>query len=123
MNFILESVVVGIYSVLCFMLANTLQLGYPGVLLLTGFIKHFFGYYLGIHREYCKKYSVEFTNNFSTVFVESLGEAVLYLIMGTILLHTEICKSKEVVFFGIGFILHIIFELLDLHPQFCNKFQ
>jgi len=126
MDYLIEAVVVGVYSLICFILVGNLELGYSWTLLLTGFIKHFLGYYLGIHREYCKKYSVEFTNTFSMVFVESLGEALLYLITGNLILNTGILNggimdSKEVIAFLIGFVLHIIFELLGLHPLFCNK--
>jgi hypothetical protein len=124
MDYLIEAVVVGVYSLICFILVGNLELGYSGTLLLTGFIKHFLGYYLGIHREYCKKYSVEFTNTFSMVFVESLGEALLYLITGNLLINTGILNTGILnggIAFLIGFILHIIFELLGLHPLFCNK--
>jgi hypothetical protein len=50
--------------------------------------------------------------------LESVGEGVLFLILGSILL--SVIKNRFLLYFSIGFILHTGFELIGVHKKFCQ---
>ena len=81
------------------------------VYFLTGFFKHFLAGIFNIHNRYCKyKYDVSIQHNITRLFLESLMEGVLFMILMSMIDNA----------FLVGFILHFSFELSGLHRLFCG---
>lgn len=109
MEFII-ALFVGIYSTIIALLLpfnNTILF-----LFVTGFFKHFLGGILGFHDIYCKQ---NFNINTINLILESLIEGLFFILFGYLL---PIDYPFNIFF--IGFILHIIFDLLKLHTFFCK---
>jgi hypothetical protein len=140
MYFLLESLFVGIYTALIFLFVSFSPIENIYLRLFSiGFVKHFLGHYLSLDTYYCnygdacvshksfsnnndfhesrvgKKKSVTTTVN---LVLESIGEGVLFLILGSILL--TVLRNRFLLYFSIGFILHTGFELLGVHKKFCQ---
>jgi hypothetical protein len=125
MNYIFESMFVGLYSCIIYVLIRNLVNNAFVLFFVTGFIKHLLGYLLNIHSLYCKygyacKQYTKTTAIYSNYLVpESIGEGILYLLFGIIL--GKLILNKVVVVFIIGILLHLIFEILQIHRLFCKK--
>uniref|UniRef100_A0A6C0LEJ7 Uncharacterized protein n=1 Tax=viral metagenome TaxID=1070528 RepID=A0A6C0LEJ7_9ZZZZ len=107
------------------------------LLFFIGFVKHFLGYYLYFQQYFCnykctehkkqkdqndKKDQKEVTTPFAELLGESCIEGLACIGVGFVLLQIPYLRRKErVIFFLLGFILHIISELLGLHSYFCKK--
>jgi hypothetical protein len=52
-----------------------------------------------------------------SLLIQSLFEGILFVIIGWII--GGWIKRKYIIIFGIGFILHIIAEILNIHYRFC----
>jgi hypothetical protein len=124
MNYILEAFGVGLYAHIIYMLCNPLH-SYPFyvILIIVGFLKHYLASILQFHTLYCKNgnacesyhYSKE---NDKNIIRNSCYESLLFLLCGTLLSYFI---PKSFVFFILGFSLHIIFEITNLHRQWCNE--
>ena len=125
MNYIFESMFVGLYSCIIYVLIHNFVNNAFVLFFVTGFIKHLLGYLLNIHSLYCKygyacKQYTKTTAIYSNYLVpESIGEGILYLLFGIIL--GKLILNKVVVVFIIGILLHLIFEILQIHRLFCKK--
>lgn len=125
MNYIFESMFVGLYSCIIYVLIHNFVNNAFVLFFVTGFIKHLLGYLLNIHSLYCKygyacKQYTKTTAIYSNYLVpESIGEGILYLLFGIIL--GKLILNKVVVVFIIGFLLHLMFEILPIHRLFCKK--
>jgi len=139
MNSILEALFVGLYSAkIAFFLyllnvKNNLYLFF----FLTGFLKHFIGYYLGLQSYYCNrgnacvrvledgkqeeernKYKTKHVEGFAMI-LESVFEGWAFVSLGV--LFSKVIKKREIVCcFLIGFVLHVLFEMLSIHETFCK---
>jgi len=91
---LLQSVFVGIYSISIFSLLS--KLGYPN-LFLTGFIKHLFGYLLGLQDVFCGC-SIHYP--FLSLMRDCTLEGILFLFF--------LQRSSIYTKFLFGFFLHII---------------
>ena len=128
MNYIIESLLVGVYSVFIYLFfSRFIYKNLYVLLLVVGFFKHFFGSSLGLHTWYCNNGSAcikdKNTNNnteANTVYLlrDSIYESLLYLIFGFIL---QGILTNSYLFFAIGVILHILAEKLLIHRDFCRK--
>lgn len=135
MYYIIEALLVGTYSTLLYLLYNLIDI-FDNIyisLLVVGFTKHYLSYYIGLHTlfcrygEACNKYNKYIDNkNNKTIsknnflLQESLLESILYLLVG-VFLYQCITNNPIYIFFLIGFILHILFEKLYIHNEFCRK--
>lgn len=105
---IIESIIVGLYSYLISLLFNNT--------FIIGFIKHFVAGYFGIHKMYCKtKYEIDGIFPLNILILESVLEGLLFTI-----LYNIINIKNNYVYFLIGFILHALFEITQLHFVFCS---
>jgi hypothetical protein len=129
MNIIFEALIVGAYSIINYVIiSNILYFNKYTLLFIIGFIKHLIGYYSGLHSYYCvngktctqvnNKYKSAYITNYELV-IESLFEGLLFLIFGSILLYLKI--NIIIIYFLLGFILHLLFEQLSIHSHFCKK--
>lgn len=114
MNYLLESLFVGIYCCSIY-----LGLSYTGItnnvylmLFMVGFMKHFFGYFLKIHDYYCKNGCDDHNKNRRAkknelmLTGESILEGFAFIILGSML--SFFIKSTVVMYFILGAGLHII---------------
>jgi hypothetical protein len=136
MYFLLESLFVGIYTVLIFLFVSFSPIDNVYMRLFSiGFFKHFLGHYLNLDTYYCNFGDAcvsdkSFSNAFGhykrkavtvNLVLESVGEGFLFLILGIMLLTIRyLRKNRFFLYFSIGFILHTGFELIGVHKKFCQ---
>lgn len=125
MNLLLEAIFVGIYSCILYIGLSYFISNLFYTFLITGFIKHFLGYYLGIQSVYCKIHvdPTVFAIPYQLILLSFL-EAGLYLIVGTsisslVSIHTFFAKYG--LFFGIGFLLHFFAKNAGIHAFFLKN--
>lgn len=125
MHYIIEALLVGIYSVLIYLFfVRFIYKNLFTLLLVVGFFKHFFGSSLGLHDWYCnngfacKKENNNKEANTQYLLRDSIYEAILYVFVGFILKNI---LTNSALFFAIGVILHILAEKLLIHRYFCRK--
>jgi len=122
MHYIYESIFVGLYSCILYLLIpiTHARIG----LFVVGFLKHYLGNLLGIHDYYfnngyaCKsqgpsKYAVTQL----ALILESVAEGGLFALVGTLLMILQ--KNMIVTYFLIGMLLHLIFEFSGAHQKIC----
>jgi len=124
MHYIFESIFVGIYTLIIYKTNN------KNNIFVIGFIKHFFGYLFNLHTLYCKygyacnklnidqKYTIS-QISLNKIIIECVFEGILFISINNILSH--VIKNKSLLVFCIGFILHIICEIIGIHKLFCNR--
>jgi hypothetical protein len=133
MHYVFEAVLVGIYSVfLFFIISQVISNDIYLQLFIVGFFKHLFGGYFKIHDYYCDYgYSCYLQNecengncqeNKKYLFIRSIFEGFLYLVVGKILVELPINLKNIYLYFIIGFVLHSSFEYLQIHTYFCKNF-
>jgi hypothetical protein len=130
MHYLLESIFVGIYTLLVYLLIYAI-IPFKNMQILfftVGFLKHLLGYYLHLHNYYCNygdacksvylnsESKKAYENSIEYLLMDSLLEGGLFLIISFF-----INESTPHTFFLIGFLLHIIFEILGLHTKFCKE--
>jgi hypothetical protein len=139
MNSILEAFFVGLYSAKIALVLYLFDLKKNIYLFffLTGFLKHFLGYYLGLQSYYCNKgnacirvlengkqeeerksYKTKHMESFPMI-LESILEGWAYVSLG-VLLSKVFAKREIISCFLIGFVLHVLFEIMGLHETFCK---
>jgi len=134
MRYLFEAVLVGIYSVIIYLFISYIIPSYTLSLVIVGFIKHYLGYYFGIHTIYCKygekclqihENNSNYISNNNFIYVYSLLDGLLYILIGTILstLFFWIRNYKIkyiIILFLLGFIVHILSEKYFIHNIFCS---
>ena len=127
MNYIIEAVFVGIYASINYVLFCPFIKNFSILLLVCGFFKHFLGSSLNIWTWYCnngqacvKVLSQDHYYISNTLYLlrSSVYEAIIFLIVGTIL--HPIIKHLLLLFFIMGLTLHIISEKIGIHKYFCK---
>jgi hypothetical protein len=139
MRYLFESILVGIYSVIIYLFIQYFISSFTLSLLIVGFLKHYLGYYIGIHNLYCNygdsslklhNNNTNYISNNNFIYYYSFFDAFLYLIFGyifSILLfwYHNIKIKHIIIFFFIGIFIHILYEKLFIHYLFfmtnCNK--
>lgn len=132
LQIIIESLLVGIYSLIIYSVIDYINLTKSTIvkLFITGFSKHIIGYLL-IYNYYCVYgYACQKQSNIYTqakrnkyILIESLGEGLLYVIMWYILITYIVNKQIKLNIYLslviIGFLLHTIMELFGIHSYYC----
>ena len=125
MHYIIESLLVGVYSVFIYLFfSRFIYKNLYLLLLVVGFFKHFLGSSLGLHTWYCNngsaciKYKKYTEANTLYLLRYSIYESLLYLIFGFLL---QGILTNMALFFVIGVILHILAEKLLIHRDFCRE--
>ena len=138
MNYIFESIIVGIYSVIFFLIISQFIKNNYFILFIVGFSKYLLGEYLlsnylNIHNFYCNYgYSCYLHNDCKNgkcyddkkyLFLRSIFEGILYLIIGLLLIELPITLKNVYLYFLIGFILHLFLERLGINKYFCKTYR
>lgn len=131
MYYIFESFLVGFYSSIIFFILNKTikEVEINLLIFLTGFAKHFLGWFLQIHTYYCN-YGYACKKQSSTsllsskyshmLLVECVLEGIVFVIFYNVA--KRIYKLKTIyIIFIIGILLHILAENLKIHSFFCEK--
>lgn len=130
MNYIIESLLVGVYTCFIYLLFSPFIKNFYFLLLVCGFFKHFLGSKLGLWTWYCNngeacskvldknknKYKYYEANN-KNLISESIYESVIFLVVGTIL--SLMIRKNIYLFLVMGIILHIVGEKTGIHKSFC----
>ena len=128
MNYIIESVLVGIYACFMYLLFSPFIKNFYVLLLVCGFFKHFLGSSVGLHSWYCnngeaclKVLSQDQKYEANTLYLirESIYEGLIFLIVGTLL--NLLVTNKIYLFMIMGMILHIMGEYFNVHKFFCKR--
>lgn len=90
----------------------------------VGFIKHLISYLIGIQDYYCKIYKGDsYQSKPSNIIIECLLEGLFFIYVGLLL--SKIIKNRYLLFFLLGFFIHIISEFYGIHSIFlmynCKK--
>jgi hypothetical protein len=123
---IYESIFIGVYSLVLYMLLNRfiINVPYAYVLFLLGVVKHLLGYFGGLETYYCQVYKNERTVALVPTALNLVIEGFLYVLVGLAFLY--IVKNKYIIAFLTGVVLHLGFELFGLHNYFlrtkCHMF-
>jgi hypothetical protein len=128
MNYIIESILIGIYTSIIYLIFSPFIKNFYLLLLVCGFSKHFLGSSFSLWTWYCnngeaciKSLSQDQQYNAKTTYLirESIYESFLFLIVGT-LLHLLV-QNNIYLFLIMGIILHILGEHSGIHRSFCEK--
>jgi hypothetical protein len=133
MNYIIESILVGIYTWFIYMVFSPFIKNFYLLLLVCGFFKHFLGSSFGIWSWYCnngeaclKVLSQDQNYEANTLYLirESIYESILFLVIGVILsslVPRKLLNDYSILFIMIGIILHILSEHIGIHKSFCKN--
>ncbi len=128
MNYIIEALLVGIYTCVIYLLFSPFIKNFYLLLLVCGFFKHFLGSSFGLWTWYCnngeaclKTLSQDQKYESNTLFLirESIYEAILFLLVGS-LLHLLV-QNRIYLFLFMGIMLHLWGERSGLHKRFCIR--
>lgn len=128
MNYIIEALLIGIYTCVIYLLFSPFIKNFYLLLLVCGFFKHFLGSSFGLWTWYCnngeaclKTLSQDQKYESNTLFLirESIYEAILFLLVGS-LLHLLV-QNRICLFLFMGIMLHLWGERSGLHKRFCIR--
>ena len=127
MNYIIESIFVGVYTSFIYLLFSPFIKNFYLLLLVCGFFKHFLGSSFGLWTWYCnngeaclKVLSQDQNYEANTLYLirESIYEAFIFLLVGIII---RLFIPKGIYLFLImGILLHIGSEYIGIHKSFCR---
>jgi len=126
MNYIIESVFVGVYTIILYLLFSPFIKNFYLLLLVCGFFKHFLGSSFGLWTWYCNNGEAclktlsqvqYYESNTLYLIRESIYESIIFLITGTIL--SFLIKKNIYLFLIMGILLHIWSEKIGFHKSFC----
>ena len=141
MHYFFESIFIGVYTLIIYTLLYSfiINKNINIILFIVGFFKHYLGHYLHLHNYYCNNgYACKsmITSYLSTsnkksvisnldIFTESFFEGIVFIFIGQIinnfLVNNLKINNQFLLFFLIGFTLHILSEILHIHTFFCNN--
>ena len=128
MNYLIESIFVGIYTSFIYLLFSPFIKNFYVLLLVCGFFKHFLGSIIGIWTWYCNngdacvkvlRQDQQYKSNTLQLISESIYEAFIFLIVGAML--SFVVKKRIYLFFIMGIILHMMGEYSGIHKKFCRN--
>ena len=128
MNYIIESIFVGMYACIIYLLFSPFIKNFYIRLLVCGFFKHFLGSIIGIWTWYCNngdacvkvlRQDQQYKSNTLHLISESIYEAFIFLIVGAML--SFVVKKRIYLFFIMGIILHMMGEYSGIHKKFCRN--
>jgi hypothetical protein len=128
MNYIIESLFVGIYTCFIYLLFSPFIKNFYLLLLVCGFFKHFLASSFGLWTWYCNNgeaclrvLSQDQYYEANTIYLirESIYESIIFLITGTII--SFIIPKNIYLFLIMGILLHIWGEKSGIHKSFCRN--
>ena len=128
MNYLIESIFVGVYTCFIYLLFSPFIKNFYVLLLVCGFFKHLLGSIIGIWTWYCNngdacvkvlRQDQKYKSNTLQLISETIYESFIFLIVGTML--SFIVKKEIYLFFIMGIILHMMGEYSGIHKKFCRN--
>jgi hypothetical protein len=122
MDVLVEQLAVGVYTTCVYLTCSLFGLSLYPTLFITGFFKHFIGYYSGIQSAYCKKYGSPGTVDVSLAWMtsDSVYEGLKYFLLYGFIL-AQFGVPKKLVPFAVAFTIHILAEVTGSHSDFIRK--
>ena len=122
MQYIYESLFVGVYSCILYLLV---PISDPRIaLFVIGFLKHYLGNLLSLQDYYCNYgYSCKadrpskYVVTHLALVLESVAEGGLFLLLGIAIMF--LVKNMTLVYFLLGIIMHLLFEFSGAHQKIC----
>jgi hypothetical protein len=129
MHYAFESIMVGLYTLTIFWMLRPYVLDKNLLFFLTGFSKHFLGWFIGLQTYYCKfgnacqRYvsgnNTERKFSFpGQILLESIGEGLIFVLVLTLMFRI-FRQNKYLTLFATGFALHMVFEVMGFHHKYC----
>jgi hypothetical protein len=132
MHYLIEAFLIALYSTfLCFLLMTVFPyLIYKKniflILFILGIMKHGLGYIFNLQTYYCKSHLSNRMNAISPSLTELICEGFLYIVFGLPIfyLFSSFSSYKRILVtaFFIGFLLHVLFELVGIHQYFLENY-
>lgn len=128
MNYIIEAILVGVYTCILSLLFSRFTKNIMILLLVVGFFKHFLGSSFGLWTWYCnngeaciKTLSQDQIYEANTLYLlrESIYESIIFLLLGSIISYK--LTNPIYIFFILGFSLHILAEQWTIHKSYCKR--
>jgi hypothetical protein len=122
MEVLVEQVFVGVYIMFVYLACSLFGLPLYPTLFITGFFKHFIGYYSGIQSAYCKKYGSPGTVDVSLAWMtsDSVYEGLKYFLLYGFVL-AQLGVPDKFVPFAVAFTVHIFAEVIGAHSDFIRN--
>lgn len=127
MHFLFESIIVGCYLTLIFVVFSFFIENLYIALFLSGFVKHFLGFYIGLHDYFCRygdacqleqrEQSFFAKRNTEKLLVTSFIEGCIVLGLSYVL--CLYVPTPIFVVFLVGVLMHLFAEYLMIHRDFC----
>jgi hypothetical protein len=125
----IESVFVGVYCTVVFLLIHPFIRNPYFLLFVFGFFKHLLGAYLGLQNYYCNHgqacHSLESSNSIyrkDNILWESVLEGAWFLVLGSMAFRVSSrLDIRLAMIFGIGLFTHIFAEYIGLHRYICEN--
>ena len=125
MHYLVESLFVGTYSWMIYKIVQRYLPFSYALFGVVGFLKHMCSYWIGLQSYYCKHgyacQSVYRIPSNHSIVLDSLAEGGAYLVLGSLLMHW--IRSKGILFFILGVLLHLLSEAGSIHTNFCKNCQ
>ena len=122
MEVLVEQLAVGVYTTAVYLVCSLFGLPTYPTLFITGFFKHFIGYYSGIQSEYCKKYGSSGAVPVSLAWItsDSVYEGLKYFLLYGFVL-AQLGVPNKFVPFAVAFTVHIFAEVTGAHSDFIRN--
>jgi hypothetical protein len=145
---LIEAICVGIYTTLVYSVLTSfiyIRNEYSQ-LLIVGFFKHFLARIIGLHKAYCKYKRwknvhvhvntsphsffgrkdmtfklFQYIFNKKNIVLESVCEGLMFFLLGYVLINVFNVRG-HMLYFCIGFLLHLGAEIAGLHTAFCETY-
>lgn len=113
----IEAIFVGLLNIIYFTIVSLFINNLVIQLFTVGFFKHFLSYLIGIQDYYCRIHmNQNYQSKPSNIIIESLLEGLFFIYFGLLL--SKLIKNKYLLFFILGFFIHIISEFYGIHTLF-----
>jgi hypothetical protein len=118
MDLFFETIFVGVLSFGIFVVVRSLVSNSGWSLFMTGVLKHFVGYWIGIQDAYCRQYTgLPYAPIPSSM--ELLLEGFAFVLIGGRL--QPVIKNPWIIAFGIGVVIHLAAEWTGVHAWFLRR--
>lgn len=120
MNYLVESVFVGIFTLILYgILQFVPNIPFTIILFIMGVLKHSLGYVLGIQSAYCRMYNKVKTQAVSPQNIEVVVEGIIFIFVGK--LFSWFVSNRYIIAFMTGAGIHLMAEWLGIHRYFLKE--
>ena len=119
MDLVTEQLVVGTFITCLYLVCSMFGLSLYPTLFVTGFFKHFIGYYSGIQSQYCKSKGYQGVKRTPIVLVSVYEGLKFFLLYGFVL--AQLGVPEKFVPYVLAFSVHFFAEVIGEHDLFIRE--